>query len=254
MRRLAQTQHSATPLHAALVETHYQLLGIHEEASAEELKKAFRQKALLQHPDKGGDEDKFDEIKKAHAVLEDSKKREAYDEQLAKQRERDELVEGGPSRAADTSGAIREKTAPTPGSKCSSKKQAIQIGYKVLGSANVALKAIKDDATPEAQSEMLFQKYKALPHHKEMRKKWSRNLIGEDKVNLKNHAKKHEQAQMQKWQKWLAPEKEVKDVKKAPKKTAFQEAKAKEKEESNGCILVKEEVKEEVKEVVNLVK
>ena len=36
----------------------YNMLGVEKTASSDEIKKAFRKKALKEHPDKGGDPDK----------------------------------------------------------------------------------------------------------------------------------------------------------------------------------------------------
>jgi len=41
-------------------------LGIQKDATDKDIKKAYRKKALKEHPDKGGDEEKFKEITKAH--------------------------------------------------------------------------------------------------------------------------------------------------------------------------------------------
>lgn len=59
---------------------YYSLLGVSRNANETEIKKAFRKKALQEHPDKGGDADKFKEINKAYTVLSDSKKRSLYDQ------------------------------------------------------------------------------------------------------------------------------------------------------------------------------
>ena len=40
-------------------------------ASDQEIKKAYRKKALKEHPDKGGDIEKFKEITKAYETLQD---------------------------------------------------------------------------------------------------------------------------------------------------------------------------------------
>ena len=45
----------------------------------DQLKKAYRKKALKEHPDKGGDPDKFKEITHAYEILSDPKKRDLYD-------------------------------------------------------------------------------------------------------------------------------------------------------------------------------
>ncbi|MFA6306332.1 MAG: molecular chaperone DnaJ [Patescibacteria group bacterium] len=60
---------------------YYKVLGVDKNASAEEIKKSFRQKAHQCHPDKqGGDERKFKELNEAYQVLSDSKKRSQYDQ------------------------------------------------------------------------------------------------------------------------------------------------------------------------------
>jgi DnaJ family protein A protein 2 len=58
---------------------YYDLIGVSKQATDQEIKKAFRKKALKEHPDKGGDPDKFKEINAAYEVLSDREKREIYD-------------------------------------------------------------------------------------------------------------------------------------------------------------------------------
>lgn len=57
----------------------YALLGISRRATKKEIKKAYRQKSLEHHPDKGGDAQKFAEIARAYEVLSDESKKEIYD-------------------------------------------------------------------------------------------------------------------------------------------------------------------------------
>jgi molecular chaperone DnaJ len=60
---------------------YYEVLGVSKDASADEIKKAFRRLAVQHHPDKeGGDETKFKEINEAYEVLKDSSKRQRYDQ------------------------------------------------------------------------------------------------------------------------------------------------------------------------------
>ena len=60
---------------------YYEVLGVSKTASADEIKKAFRRKAVELHPDKeGGDETKFKEVNEAYEVLKDQSKRQRYDQ------------------------------------------------------------------------------------------------------------------------------------------------------------------------------
>lgn len=58
---------------------YYDILGVKEEASAEEIKKAFKKAAVKHHPDKWGDKKKFQEMNEAYQVIGDEKKKGQYD-------------------------------------------------------------------------------------------------------------------------------------------------------------------------------
>jgi len=63
---------------------YYEVLGVNKSASEQEIKKAYRQKAIQYHPDKNpGDkqaEDNFKEAASAYEVLSDSQKKARYDQ------------------------------------------------------------------------------------------------------------------------------------------------------------------------------
>lgn len=57
----------------------YEILEIPKSASKEDIKKAYRRKAKLCHPDKGGNEEEFKKVSYAYSVLGDKEKRKKYD-------------------------------------------------------------------------------------------------------------------------------------------------------------------------------
>ena len=69
---------------AAEFKNYYDVLGVKKDASAEEIKKAFRDLARKYHPevakDKVTGEKKFKEINEAYEVLGDPEKRQQYDQ------------------------------------------------------------------------------------------------------------------------------------------------------------------------------
>ena len=70
---------------------YYELLGVDKKATYDEIRKAFRKLALKNHPDRGGDKEKFQELNAAYEVLSDKEKRDIYDKYGE-----DGLKDGGP--------------------------------------------------------------------------------------------------------------------------------------------------------------
>ena len=57
----------------------YDILEIKYTATMDEIKKAYRRKALIHHPDKGGKEEDFKKISIAYETLVNPEKRDLYD-------------------------------------------------------------------------------------------------------------------------------------------------------------------------------
>jgi len=58
---------------------YYSILGVPKGASEADIKKAYRSLAMIHHPDRGGDQSKFQQIQEAYATLSDTGKRQQYD-------------------------------------------------------------------------------------------------------------------------------------------------------------------------------
>lgn len=63
------------------IDNYYEILGVEENASQDDIKKKYRKLAKENHPDIGGNEEKFKKISTAYDVLGDDQKRQQYDQE-----------------------------------------------------------------------------------------------------------------------------------------------------------------------------
>lgn len=63
------------------IDNFYEVLGVEETATQDDIKKKYRKLAKENHPDAGGDEELFKKISTAYDVLGDDQKRRQYDQQ-----------------------------------------------------------------------------------------------------------------------------------------------------------------------------
>jgi len=55
------------------------VMGLTRDASADDIKRAYRRESLLRHPDRGGTKEAFQELQEAHEILSDPAKKAHYD-------------------------------------------------------------------------------------------------------------------------------------------------------------------------------
>jgi curved DNA-binding protein CbpA len=58
----------------------YEIIGVDKNATKEEIKKQYRKKSMENHPDHGGDKDKFSEIALSYKILSKEESRKKYDD------------------------------------------------------------------------------------------------------------------------------------------------------------------------------
>ena len=58
----------------------YERLGLSKGASSQEIRKAYLNLSRTEHPDKGGNEEKFKKLQEAYEILSDDEKRGFYDQ------------------------------------------------------------------------------------------------------------------------------------------------------------------------------
>jgi hypothetical protein len=88
---------------------YYRVLGINEEASKEELDRAYRNAARKRHPDGGGSEEEMKTLNEAHDILSDAETRKAYDSER-----KPKHIPYGSSAAFDPDAASKAGTLNIP--------------------------------------------------------------------------------------------------------------------------------------------
>jgi tetratricopeptide (TPR) repeat protein len=120
--------------------TYYEILGVPAQASAQEIRRRFRELARTHHPDVARDREKghraFVEISEAYQVLSDANRRAEYDLKLRDQARRLQTGSHGAGRATSSPGATGARpgagpsAAPGPGAR---RPQAARPGASTVG-------------------------------------------------------------------------------------------------------------------------
>ena len=89
----------------------YDVLLVNQNATLDEIKLAFKKRALQVHPDKGGSKDAFHLVYQALEILADPEARQKYDQSLSRVNRRSEvdLQQTGPAGKKKTS---KKRTQP----------------------------------------------------------------------------------------------------------------------------------------------
>jgi molecular chaperone DnaJ len=96
------------------VADYYQILGVAEDASEEDIRRAFRAKAKLQHPDtQTGDRDAMVQLNEAYQTLRDPVQRFSYNLKLAQIRDRGGRRIGQMPKVADADVFLAKVFGPT---------------------------------------------------------------------------------------------------------------------------------------------
>lgn len=111
---------------------YYNLLGVSRDAEDQEIKKAFRKKAMKEHPDRGGDAEKFKKISEAYEVLIDSEKRELYNKYGKEGVEHAGRGGGGGHPAEDIFGSIFGNRKPSGPKKGETIVKALEVSLADL--------------------------------------------------------------------------------------------------------------------------
>eukprot|EP00435_Cladocopium_sp_Y103_P073560 s590_g44.t1 len=153
---------------AAVLDGHctlYDVLQAQEDATVDEIKAAFKRRALEVHPDKGGSKEAFHQVYQAFETLSDTKARQKYDDQL---RGSGQPVLRSQVQAATSNGGRKraktqgESAASAGGSSADGVRQAVCCKTRLMKRIHALLKQVPRDVRYKVISEEFSQKQRVL--------------------------------------------------------------------------------------------
>lgn len=139
--------------------SHYEELGVSDAATPDEIKRAYRKKAVETHPDKGGDADEFAAAVAAYEVLKDPERRLLYD------------ATGSDRHQVDFEAQVRDRLF-----RLFNQAIASDIDVPIVETARNNLKEILDRFIPQQSQDLLAQKTKFEKKRKRVKSK-AQNLV-----------------------------------------------------------------------------
>lgn len=134
--------------------THYQVLGIRENATSEEIRRAYRRLVMKLHPDRSGDSkttDRFVRVNQAYEVLVDPGRRRDYDAVLRLNRKQ-------------TSTFSQQPTGPRPKTTQTPKVTHADISAKIAEAAGLLAQGKYERAALVAQTVLRMNNRVAMAH------------------------------------------------------------------------------------------
>lgn len=168
-------------------ENNYDTLGVLRGATQDDIKKAYRKKALKHHPDKGGDEEAFKALTRAFDILSDSRKRTQYDTQLERIGSRDGTTAKLPSeRRTTTKRRSANAEVPNPPASTSNVTE-IPANLDVLSVRELKnlLAALNIDSSDCVEKQELIQRIRERKGTTKRRSNPARSIPTNDRISIK---------------------------------------------------------------------
>ncbi len=139
--------------------SHYEELGVSKSASPDEIKRAYRKKAVETHPDKGGDAEDFAKVAEAYEVLGDPERKLLYD------------ATGNDRHQVDFESQVRDRLL-----RIFSHTVASDIDVPIVETARKSLEEVVERLIPQQSKELLSRKTK-LEKKRERVKSKGQNFV-----------------------------------------------------------------------------
>lgn len=173
---------------------YYEILGITKDATARQIKKAYRKLSKECHPDVGGDCERFEKIQNAYGILSDPERRKRYDE-FGPEENLSVIISIAQSiwaEAASHSGEVDEEMEKACHYRIEEIKSEIAIKKNRLEKANKFLGAILNAPSPDSIGDILREEIRGTElAMAELKKRIKQNRLALDLLGKYTFKKKY---------------------------------------------------------------